>query len=309
MSYSGNGGATLLNITIRQLQVFVSVVETGGFGLAADHLNIAQTSVSAHIAAIEEQLGRAVFVRRSGRKPVLTDFGDMLLSRAQVILSEVDALTSQLHAEQSRFAEQIVFACQRSIAHAILPAVLARFTRDHPTVELITRVGSQEEVIDDVRDGIADLGCFLSYEAPGFISSEAIGTERYVLIANRQHPLAARDAVRPEEVERCAFVWPPQGSRFGKSLTQILNHAGVRHMMIVSRATDYEVFRELVLAGVGITCSAEKSAAPDIEAGHLAVLPLLGPPLTMKVRLTVSETKPVSASVRQFIELVRAHWR
>lgn len=80
--------APLLNFTIRQLQVFVTVIETGGFGLAAEQLNIAQASVSAHIGAIEEQLGRAVFDRRSGRRPVLTDIGDMLQRHAQTILAE-----------------------------------------------------------------------------------------------------------------------------------------------------------------------------------------------------------------------------
>lgn len=298
----------MLNLTIRQLQVFVSVIETGGFGLAAEQLDIAQTSVSAHIMAIEEQLGRPVFVRRSGRKPVLTDFGDVLLDHARTILAEVDALTLKLDAKHNRFEEQIVFACQRSIAHAILPARLARFTQDHPSIELITRVSSQEEVIEHVINGVANLGCFLSDEASPGIASEAIGTERYVLIANPAHPLAIRDRIDPADVERFSFVWPPQTSQFGKSLTRILSNIGVRRTNIVARATDYEVFRQLVMAGVGITCSAEKSVAPDVAAGHLIILPLNAAPLTMQVRLIVSKVKRTSPAVHHLIEQIRSQW-
>lgn len=299
----------MLNLTIRQLEVFVSVIETGGFGLAAEQLNIAQTSVSAHIEAIEEQLGRAVFYRRAGRRPVLTDFGDVLLSHARTILAEVDALTSEFDARRGKFEEHIVFACQRSIAHFILPSLLARFTQDHPAIELITRVCNQEEVIDQLRNGLANLGCLMSDDAPSAIDSEFIGTERYVLIANPEHPLAGRETVSPKEIEQYPFIWPPQNSPYGKSLMRILQNAGVRNMMIVSRATDFEVFRQFVMAGIGIACAVEKATALDVAAGRLVVLPLAGPPLTMKVRLIVSQIKRASPELQRFAEQIRDYWR
>ena len=298
----------LHNLTIRQLQVFVSVSETGGFGLAAKQLDIAQTSVSEHIEAIEEQLGRRVFVRRSGRKPVLTDTGETLLTYAHRILAEIKSLTLELAANQSHFGERIVFACQRSIAHAILPLTLARFTQEHPAVELITNVGSQEEVIEQVRHGTANLGCFLSDSAPSEINSEVLGIEDYVLIANPDHPLAERQSIEPEELEPFAFVWPPQTSRFGKSLSRILQNAGVRRMSIAARATDYEMFRQLVMANVGITCSAKMSAAPDIAAGRIVELAFSGGPLTMEARLSLPTTKRMSPEVSRLVAQIRSYW-
>ena len=56
----------LQNVTIRQLRVFTTIVDAGGFGAASEQLDIAQTSVSAHIQAIEEQLGQPIFLRRPG---------------------------------------------------------------------------------------------------------------------------------------------------------------------------------------------------------------------------------------------------
>jgi DNA-binding transcriptional LysR family regulator len=298
----------LLNFTIRQLEVFVSVIETGGFGLAAEQLNIAQTSVSAHIEAIEEQLGRTVFYRRSGRRPVLTDFGDMLQRHARTILAEVDAVTSELDLTRGHLQEQIVFACQRPIAHSMLPSLLARFTQEHPSIELITHVSSQKEVIDHMRNGRAHLGCFLTDAAPTAIDTEIIGSERYVLIASPQHPLAGRQTVSPKEIEGAEFVWPPRSSPYGKSLARILHDAGVRRTSIVSRATDYEVFREFVTAGLGIACCTEKSVAPDVAAGRVVILTLAAPAMTMQVRLCVS-SKRTSAGVRLLVEQIRNHWR
>ncbi len=298
----------LQNVTIRQLRVFAAVVDAGGFGAASEQLDIAQTSVSAHIQAIEEQLGQPVFLRRPGRTPVLTELGTALLEHARVIVAEVDALTSRLGAKTRLFDEQIVFACQRPIADSVLPPVLARFALEHPSIELVTRVGTQEEVMGLVQNGSAAIGCLISNDDVPNVISESLGTERCVLIAGRQHPLAGRDAVDPGEVERFPFVGAPESSLFGKSVDRMMRDIGIERMTIVSRATEYQVLRQLVIAGVGIACVTEKRVARDVAAGDLVVLPLRGPPLTMTVRLLLSSTKQATPAVQSFIEQIRSSW-
>ncbi len=298
----------LQNVTIRQLRVFAAVVDAGGFGAASEQLDIAQTSVSAHIQAIEEQLGQPVFLRRPGRTPVLTEIGTALLEHARAIVAEVDALTSRLGAKERRFDEQIVFACQRPIAHSVLSPVLARFALDHPSVELVTRVGTQEEVTELVLNGMAAIGCLISNDEIPNVVSEALGTERCVLIAGRQHPLAGRDMVDPQEVERFPFVGAPETSLYGRSVERMLRDVGIQRPTIVSRATEYQVLRQLVVAGVGIACVAENRVPRDVAAGDLIVLPLRGPPLTMKVRLLLSATKRATPPVRSLIERIRGCW-
>jgi DNA-binding transcriptional LysR family regulator len=298
----------LQNVTIRQLRVFAAVVDSGGFGAASARLDIAQTSVSAHIQAIEEQLGQPVFQRRPGRTPVLTELGTALLGHSRVILAEVDALMSRLGARESRFEEQIVFACQRLIAHSILSSVVARFALEHPIVELVTRVGTQEEVTALIQDGTAAVGCLVSNDEIPHLASEALGTERCVLVAGRQHPLAGRDMVEPEEIERYPFVGPPQNSLFGKSIARILRDAGVRRPTMASRGTEYQILRQLVIAGVGIACMAEKSVARDVAAGDLVIVPMRGPPLTILARLLPSPTRRATPAVQSLIAQIRACW-
>jgi LysR family transcriptional regulator, low CO2-responsive transcriptional regulator len=298
----------LQNVTIRQLRVFAAVVDAGGFGAASERLDIAQTSVSAHIQAIEEQLGQPVFLRRPGRTPVLTEIGTALLGHARAIVAEVDALTSRLGAKQRLFDEQIVFACQRPIADSVLPPVLARFALEHPTVELVTRVGTQEEVMALVQDGSAAIGCLISNDEIPNVISEALGTERCVLIAGRQHPLAGRDLVGPREVERFPFVGAPESSLYGRSVDRMMRDIGIERMTVVSRATEYQVLRQLVIAGVGIACVTEKRVARDVAAGDIVVLPLGGAPLTMTVRLLRSASKRPSPALQSFIEQIRSCW-
>jgi DNA-binding transcriptional LysR family regulator len=299
----------MLNVTFRQLEVFAGVARTGGFGSAAAALDIAQTSVSAHIQAIELQLGQKVFLRRPGRRPVLTEFGDALYDHAQRILAEVDALNARLSADRGTRHEQIVFACQRSIAHTMLPRMLARFAQAHPKVELVTRVGSQEEVIWQQQNGIAAAACFLSNEDTNALGSTAIGSERYVIVAKPDHALAGRKRITAAEIERYPFVGPPQNSMFGKSLTRILNEAGVHRINVLSRATEYPILRQLVIAGIGIACSAAKSVAQDVANKDMVVLPFGDDKLRLGVRLLVSETPRPTAAMRSFIDEIRDCWK
>ncbi|MGH7124337.1 MAG: substrate-binding domain-containing protein, partial [Stellaceae bacterium] len=95
---------------------------------------------------------------------------------------------------------------------------------------------------------------------------------------------------------------------YGRSVDRMLRDVGMQRMTIVSRATEYHVLRQLVIAGVGIACVAENRIARDVAAGDLVVLPLHGPPLTMTVRLLLSATKRVTPAVRSFIEAIRGCW-
>jgi hypothetical protein len=72
----------MLQVSMRRLQVFVAVVDNQGFGAAAEALDIAQSSVSAHIRAAEDRLGTPLFERQPGRPPRLTEAGKTLYEYA-----------------------------------------------------------------------------------------------------------------------------------------------------------------------------------------------------------------------------------
>src|SRR5712675_543135 len=78
--------------TLDQLQVFLTVVETGSFAAAGRRLKRATSAVSYAIANLEMQLGIALFDRERTRKPALTEAGRALLSKARAVSGEIDDL-------------------------------------------------------------------------------------------------------------------------------------------------------------------------------------------------------------------------
>lgn len=293
------------DVTLRRLEVFVAVADEGSFAAAAERLAIAQPSVSDHVQALERYAGGPLFERRRGRAPVLTDLGRNCLDHARQLIAEASEMTADMVRHRSDAGRRVVFGCQRSLANFVFRKAIADFAVRHPEIQLVVRIGFQEEVVSQVRDGIADVGCLLGDEDVVGLHSEVLGRQRLVLLAAAGHPLAGRRRLPVKELERHGFVSPPRSSGFGKTIFRQLAQIGLRNVRTVAQATEYQFVRELVIAGVGISCSLEKSAEADLASDRAVVLDVDAPELTLNVLQILSQRRPMSDSVRTFVDYLR----
>lgn len=297
----------MFNVTLRRMEVLVAVVEEGSFAAAADRFGIAQPSVSAHIMAIEKEIGGQIFVRRRGRKPLLTEIGRSVLQHARELLAEADDMRAEVIKIRGETGQQVVLSCQRSLANFVLKKEITDFALSRPDIQLVLRIGKQEDVFAEVRDGLADVGCFLGNEDIRGMRAEIIGREKLVLIASPDHPLARRKRIKPQDVARYDFVGPPPSSQFGRGVSKLLANAGIAHVKVAAQATEYQFLREFVAAGVGIACSLERSVAADIERGQLTKLDFAGDDLTFDVRQIASLRRPLSKPAADLMDYLRTN--
>ena len=288
-------------ITLRRLEVFVAVAECGGFAPAAKRLDISQPTVSAHMVALEAQTATALLQRNRGRKPTLTQAGTTFLSHARQLLSEAHAMDMDMADHRISARRQVVFACQRTIANVLMPDILAAFAARHIDIELVVRIGTQEDVGTDLRTGVADVGRYLANSDMDGLPSLVVGREALVFVASPNHKLARRSSLMPADLEGQAFVGPPDSSMFGRSIKTLMANIGLHKTPLVSQVTEQQLLRALVVAGVGICCSLEKSVQADINAGLLVKLPVRCKPLTLEIRQAVSNIKPTSKPRSTFL--------
>jgi DNA-binding transcriptional LysR family regulator len=294
----------MLNVTLRRFEAFLAIVERGSFVAAADQLGITQPSISAHISALEKQIGGSVFERVKGRKPVLTELGRGIVVHARELIAEADDLQADVAILRSNAGQKVLFSCQRSLANFVLRKPITDFAVSHPDVHLIVNIGKQEDVIGEVRDGRSDIGCFLSNSEIRGLRSRVIGSQRLQLVVAPSNPLAGRRKVSPQEVQKHGFVAPPASSLFGRAIAKLLAEAGITEMRTVAQATEYHFLRELVAAGLGISCSPETSIANDVAAGTLAVIDLDAPPLSIDIRIVTSPKNEISTATRNFADVL-----
>jgi DNA-binding transcriptional LysR family regulator len=292
------------HFTLRRLEVFAAIADCGSFRAAADKLGMTQPSVSTHIEALESQLNGELFRRRRGRSSELTDLGTTFLKHARRVLTDAETMASDLAHTREERARRVVFACQRSLSD-LIPSMLAEFARRHAEIELVTRVGRQEEVIDLVRSSAADMGLCLGNDGIGGLDSIEVGEQQFVVIASCDHPLAGRPAVAPEELSRHNFVGAPENSLLGSAISRMLAGIGATPLRVVSRATEFAFLRALVLEGVGLYCCLASHVRGDIAAGRLVALSIKAPALTLPMAQVFPAARKLSRAVYDFAAFQR----
>ena len=169
------------------------------FNKAAGQLHYAQSSISAQIQTLEEQLGVQLF-DRLGKRIQLTDSGTQLLQYANKILTWLTRLIGNHRGKRAGRLPHVripeTFGVHR------LPPVLNAFHSRFPKVRLSFITCALEGLANDLRKGLTDLAFLLaeSISAPD-IEVESLGTESVVLVASPDHPLCARRVFIP-------VIWP-----------------------------------------------------------------------------------------------------
>lgn len=136
------------------LRAFASVAETGGFTKAAAALNSTQSTVSAQVRRLEDEVGRALFVR-STRSVKLTASGETLLGYAHTIFRLQEDVRTRLSGK--RHVGRLRIGAAEDLAENWLPEVLRSFQTEHPDVMLELEIGIGARLFERLDDRELDL--------------------------------------------------------------------------------------------------------------------------------------------------------
>jgi DNA-binding transcriptional LysR family regulator len=267
----------MISASARRLSVFKSVVDCGGFNVAANQLGIAQPSVGAHVKALEAQLGQPLFRRSRGSKPRLTKAGEAVYAYAVDVLARSEVTTRALADLRTQSTQEITLAVHRDVAAYYLPERLTAFAARYPKVRVVTRVGTIEEMVKQVRAGVATIVLFLSFKPISGIRCEVLSQEGLELVAAPQHPLARRRDLPSEELGRWSFVTGLRHSRFYKMTDAALKSIGIAAYDIAMEVEESTATKEMVRRGRALACLPHCSVATELKAGTLTALKLATP--------------------------------
>ncbi|RBP16491.1 DNA-binding transcriptional LysR family regulator [Roseiarcus fermentans] len=176
-----------------QLRSFLAIVDTGSFTKAADRVHKTQSAVSMHVRRLEEQLGCALFVKQ-GRGTRLTAEGESLIDFARRIVHIEAGAVAALSRKGLRGAVRL--GIPDDYAETYLAAILGRFTRKHPMVEVSVACEGSPELAQQVSVGALELA--LVTDHPGLHGFELLheqplvwaASERFHVDAGAPIPLA-----------------------------------------------------------------------------------------------------------------------
>lgn len=181
-----------------QLQIFLAVVETGGFAAAGRKLNRATSAITYGIDNLESQLGLALFIRETTKPPRLSPAGEALLAETRKICDGVESLRATARGLIGGLEAELRLAVDVMLPAARLGSALRRFREKFPTVSLRLSVETLGAVTKLVLDGEAVLG------VSGPLAAEreelervACGEVLMIPVAAPDHPLARAKILAP----------------------------------------------------------------------------------------------------------------
>lgn len=304
----GHRAAAMHHISLRRIEIFVAVAESGSMSAAAAKLDIAQPSVSEHIIALEHSLGAVLLERRRGHPARLTAAGEQWLEQAKKLLLESNTLLAAVRAHQEQRRSTVVLATHALLSAHVVSSLLACFAQTHPEIEMVVQTGSPEASLAGLRDGSIDVAYFLSNRPLPGMHTRQVGWERYVFIAAPNHPLAGRRSIAPAELAKYDFIRGPANVMLSREVEDIFNEIGIGTVKAASRTGDSTLARNLVARGVGLHFTLEKSIREELQAGTLVCLDVSGPPTGIAVQEAVAPDRVLPANVRLCRAYVREHW-
>lgn len=290
------------DLTFDQLEVLLAIVDRGSFTAAARALGRTQGGVSYHVQRLEEQLGLELF-DRSGRRPVLTEAGTLVVREAQHLRDDLRRLR-QVAAGLGRGVEaRVHLALDLLFPPEPLARLLAEFQVAFPTVDVSIETGIAGHPADRVRDGSATLGVAQARAAEDLAGHPSV-VLRFVLVVAPDHPLAALDRpVTADDLRRypnLVLPTPPESDGIVRPVDPRLRRW---------RVADSDMRHELVRRGAGWSRLPLHQVRDDLEAGRLVTPDLSELPLgNFEIPLAVvyHPDRPPGPAGRWWVDRLRA---
>jgi len=218
---------------VDQIRTFLEIARSGSFQDAADTLNVTQSTVSARIKTLEQEMNHALF-RRTRQGAQLTHAGQQLHRYALVIGRAWENARAEVQLPQ-RFRTTFAIAAQVSLWERLILAWLPWMRARATDVAIRAEADYSDAIMRHLSDGLLDIGVMYQPRQVAGLVSELLLQERLVLVstqAQSRHWDWRRNYVYvdwgADFAEDHANVWPDLAT---PALTFGLGEMGLRYIL------------------------------------------------------------------------------
>jgi DNA-binding transcriptional LysR family regulator len=293
------------DLSSRQLNAVLAVAEYRSFVAAASSLKMSQPALTRTIKQIETELGVLLF--RSTRQVTITAAGKEFAALAERLLNDLKISVENVRELADRPRGQIVVASVFSLANAVLPALIADYSRRFPGIEVHLREGLHSVVRDEVRSGLADFGIGYIDDAPKSFITENLGIESFYVVLPRDGALARRRKIELQAMAGAPLVSFPVESRTRRLVDGAAAAAGVslRYLMTTNRLpTLHGLVRNRI--GLAVVPASERPSPDDPD---LVSRPLVGQRLACQIGIMRLRERELTPAAAEFLNVVGRWWR
>lgn len=263
----------MMNYSLRQLRVFVTVAHARSFSRAGEIIGLSQSAVSHSVKELEMQTGVRL-LDRTTREVVLTDAGQQLASRLERLLDELNITLRDVGRLGQQLSGTVRVAASQTISAHLIPQCIAESNHRYPDIDFVLHDRPQQWVLESIRQGDVDFGIVIDPGPVSDLASEIVLSEPFLLLCRDDDPLAMSAQVSWQSLEGANLVLQDYASGSRPLIDAALAAQGVQARIVQEIGHPATLF-PMVEAGIGIS-----------------VLPALALPLPQGSRLTVRRFAP-----------------
>lgn len=187
---------------IEGLLLFAKVVELKSFAEASRQLNQPSTSVSRKIQQLENELGGKL-LNRTTRSLSLTELGERVLPKAQLLESTIEELKSEADDFSSQPIGTLYISAPRAFCQDMLAPLLAKFRQQYPSIKIELEASNR---FQDMAKSRLDFVFRVGMLADSSLIALPLSTVNYALVASQNLLAQFKTISHPKELERLPTI-------------------------------------------------------------------------------------------------------
>jgi DNA-binding transcriptional LysR family regulator len=301
------------SVELRQVETFRAVAEELSFSRAAHRLGYVQSSVSAQVAALEQDLGAPLF-DRLGRKIALTDAGRVMLrysSRLLDLTEEAREAVADAGVGSGEVTGTLTVSAPETLLTYRLPRLLALFHERHPKVRLSVRPSAVGRLVGSMRRSVEEGGVNVAFVLDGPVevsglSVEPLLEESVSVIVPAAHALASSTMAASRDLSGETVLLPEAPESGCAYRGQFERQLGAASVVPAEKMEfqSIEAVKQCVAAGMGVSVMPSVAVSAELEDGKLAAL-RWQEPFEVLTQMVWHEERWQSPALRAFLETAR----
>lgn len=297
-----------MNITFRQLRLFLALAETGSVSAAAKVMHVTQPTASMQLKDMAGAVGLPLY-ELVGKKLYLTDAGQELAKTARAVAQTWDAFEQNVDAAKGLSRGKLRVAVV-STAKYFMPHLIGSFCKRHPAIDVSLEILNRDGVVQRLRDNLDDLYIMSMPPKDMDLGDEAFMPNPIVVIAPTSDPLAKRSAVPLQELVERRFIFREKGSGTRMAGDQFFRKMKFRPDVRLELGSN-EAIKEAVAGHLGVAVISRHALREPTLWKELCVLPVTGMPIRSRwhvVHPKARQLSPIARVFRQHLLTQARHW-
>jgi DNA-binding transcriptional LysR family regulator len=258
-----------MNITFRQLRLFMALAETGSVSAAARMVHVTQPTASMGLKEITDALGVPLY-EVVARKVYLTQMGHELAKTARAISAEWEFFEQQVDGIRGLTRGKLKVAVV-STAKYFIPRILGTFCAKYPQIDISLEILNRDGVVKRLEENLDDLYIMSQPPLHLDIEDEVFMPNPLLLVASKEHVLAKKKTVDLTLLKNEKFIFREKGS--GTRMTTDAHFKRLKFKPNVRlELGSNEAIKQAVMGGLGIAILSKYSLSDKSDQDEVAIL-------------------------------------